>query len=160
MKARSVRTVRMIALTAAASSALAAASANAQTVPATPAPAQTASATPAEPEATTNQDIIVTARLRNEGLLDVPVAVSVLSADAINKYNAADLTKIGELTPTVIVSNYRTIGGGSIAICWPRSPRRRRNSRSREAPRVPRAARRRGDVVHLQLLISCDGARR
>ena len=122
MKARSVRTVRMIALTAAASSALAAASANAQTVPATPAPAQTASATPAEPEATTNQDIIVTARLRNEGLLDVPVAVSVLSADAINKYNAADLTKIGELTPTVIVSNYRTIGGGSIAIRGISSP--------------------------------------
>ncbi|MEG8012952.1 TonB-dependent receptor plug domain-containing protein [Sphingomonas sp. 22R3R2A-7] len=52
----------------------------------------------------------------------MPVAVSVLSAAEINKYNATDLTKIGELTPTVIVSNYRTIGGGSIAIRGISSP--------------------------------------
>ncbi|MBY0301192.1 MULTISPECIES: TonB-dependent receptor [Sphingomonas] len=123
MKARSVRTVRMIALTAAAASALAAASVSAQTAPTGPAPATPPAQTDRdEPDATTTQDIIVTARLRNEGLLDVPVAVSVLSADAINKYNAADLTKIGELTPTVIVSNYRTIGGGSIAIRGISSP--------------------------------------
>ena len=121
MKAFSVRTIRLAALAAAAYPALIAATASAQTTP-TPIPADSAvEPQNAEPDATTN-DIVVTARLRNEGLLDTPVAVSVLSADAINKYNATDLTKIGELTPTVIVSNYRTIGGGSIAIRGISSP--------------------------------------
>ena len=67
-------------------------------------------------------DIVVTARLRSETLLDVPVAVSALSAEDIVRYNATDLTKIGELTPTVIISNYRTIGGGSLSIRGISSP--------------------------------------
>lgn len=67
-------------------------------------------------------EIIVTARLRSEGLLEVPVAVSALSAEDINRYNAGDLTKIGEMTPTVIISNYRTIGGGSLSIRGISSP--------------------------------------
>ncbi|WP_221364505.1 TonB-dependent receptor [Sphingomonas jinjuensis] len=85
-------------------------------------------APPAEPQAvpdtasSSDGEIVVTARLRRESLLNVPVAVSVLSEQAIAKYNATDLTKIGELTPTVIVSNYRTIGGGSIAIRGISSP--------------------------------------
>jgi len=82
--------------------------------------AQQAAAT--APDASQVDEIVVTARLRNEGLMDVPVSVSALSAAEINRYNAADLTKIGELTPTVIVSNYRTIGGGSIAIRGISSP--------------------------------------
>ncbi|SFP84363.1 Outer membrane receptor proteins, mostly Fe transport [Sphingomonas rubra] len=77
---------------------------------------------PAAPAVAESDDIVVTARLRREGLLDVPIAVTALSAADISKYNAADLTKIGELTPTVIVSNYRTIGGGSIAIRGISSP--------------------------------------
>lgn len=67
-------------------------------------------------------EIVVTARLRKETLLDVPVAVSALSAEDITRYNASDLTKIGELTPTVIISNYRTIGGGSLSIRGISSP--------------------------------------
>lgn len=123
MKALSVRMVRLAALSAAAYPALMAASAQAQTVPQTTPPADSSTDPQAsQPDASTTGDIVVTARLRNEGLLDTPVAVSVLSADAINKYNATDLTKIGELTPTVIVSNYRTIGGGSIAIRGISSP--------------------------------------
>lgn len=61
-------------------------------------------------------DIVVTARQRSEGLLSVPVAVSALSANDIARYNAVDLTKIGELTPTVIVSFINSVGGGSIAV--------------------------------------------
>ncbi len=126
MKALSLRIVRLAALAAAAYPALIAASAQAQTLqqitPPTPPVDRPADSQASQPDTATSGDIVVTARLRNEGLLDTPVAVSVLSADAINKYNATDLTKIGELTPTVIVSNYRTIGGGSIAIRGISSP--------------------------------------
>lgn len=141
MMVRSYRSVRIAALAAVCASALIAGGAQAQTAtpqvpaaqdtPAVPPAAETAvppgnptiveQATDAQP-VTSEDDIVVTARLRKEGLLDVPVAVSVLSAAEINKYNATDLTKIGELTPTVIVSNYRTIGGGSIAIRGISSP--------------------------------------
>ncbi len=137
MKARSGRTIRVLALAAVCSTAIAV-SAQAQTATPsteTPVPPAAAVATttpvgqsdattvqPTPPPAPEGDDIVVTARLRREGLLDVPIAVTALSAADISKYNAADLTKIGELTPTVIVSNYRTIGGGSIAIRGISSP--------------------------------------
>ncbi|MFW2830347.1 TonB-dependent receptor [Sphingomonas sp. ID0503] len=85
-------------------------------------PSTSASSPADEPLQGTADDIVITARLRSEGLMETPVAVSVLSASQIGKYNAVDLTKIGELTPTVIVGNYRTIGGGSIAIRGISSP--------------------------------------
>jgi outer membrane receptor protein involved in Fe transport len=103
--------------------------AHAQTVPssptaqavADPVPPNTGDSTVA-PRAEEQAEIVVTARLRSETLLDVPVAVSALSAEDIMRYNATDLTKIGELTPTVIISNYRTIGGGSLSIRGISSP--------------------------------------
>lgn len=83
---------------------------------ATCASAQDVSTSPQGANTMGGEEIVVTARLRGEKLMDVPVAVSALSAADIQKNNAADLTKIGELTPTVIVSNYKVNGGGSIAI--------------------------------------------
>lgn len=68
------------------------------------------------------EDIIVTARQRSEGLMSVPVAVSALSGQDVARYNATDLTKIGELTPTVIISSYKAASGGSIAIRGISSP--------------------------------------
>ena len=67
-------------------------------------------------------DIVVTARRRAETLIDVPVTVSVISEELIQRNNATDLTKIGELTPTVIVGAYKSNGGGSIAIRGISSP--------------------------------------
>lgn len=85
--------------------------------------AQVAVAPQAAGESATDvADIVVTARLRDENLMDVPVAVNAISAMEIRKYDAADLTKIGELTPTVIISNYKLNGGGSIAIRGISSP--------------------------------------
>lgn len=111
MKVRSYRSVRIGALAAVCSSALIAGTALAQLAPAqgtTVPPAASVAVPPGNPtpleQATdaaavaSDADIVVTAHLRKEGLLDVPVAVSVLSAAEINKYNATDLTKIGELT--------------------------------------------------------------
>lgn len=61
-------------------------------------------------------DIVVTARRRAEGLMNVPVAVSALSGTDLSRNNATDLSKIGELTPSVIVANYKSNSGGSIAV--------------------------------------------
>jgi iron complex outermembrane receptor protein len=67
-------------------------------------------------------DIVVTARRRDERLMDVPVVVSTLSGETIARYNSNSLTAIGELTPTVIVGSYRANGGGTIAIRGISSP--------------------------------------
>jgi iron complex outermembrane receptor protein len=67
-------------------------------------------------------DIVVTARRRSESLNKVPVVVSVISEAQIASNNATDLSKIGELTPTVIVGAYKSNGGGSIAIRGISSP--------------------------------------
>ena len=66
--------------------------------------------------------IVVTARGRAETLNDVPVVVSVVGSDQIQRTNATDLVKIAELTPTVIVGAYKSNGGGSIAIRGISSP--------------------------------------
>lgn len=57
------------------------------------------------------EEIIVTARKRDETLLQVPVAISAVSAADINRYAATDLGKIGQLIPQVILA--RTGGGGA-----------------------------------------------
>lgn len=127
MKMHFLKGVRLAGLSSVGGFALTAAAASAQDVP----PADPAATVPAMQAETvveqdapdqTEGDIIVTARLRSEGLMDVPVAVSALSQEAIVKYNAGDLTKIGELTPTVIVSSTRSTGSGSIAIRGISSP--------------------------------------
>jgi outer membrane receptor protein involved in Fe transport len=82
-------------------------SADAQAVDTTK-PAAPAAA-PAAP--TGAEDIIVTARKRDETLLQVPVAVSAMSASDITRYAATDLTKIGQLVPQVILA--KTGGGGA-----------------------------------------------
>ncbi len=75
----------------------------------------------AQPEAPTG-DIVVTARRRTESLNNVPVVVSVVTQAQLASNNANDLSKIGELTPTVIVGAYKSNGGGSIAIRGISSP--------------------------------------
>lgn len=76
----------------------------------------------AETEDSGSGDIVVTARRKDERLMDVPVVVSALSAETISQYNSNSLTAIGELTPTVIVGAYRANGGGTIAIRGISSP--------------------------------------
>jgi len=80
------------------------------------------STTSAEPGADSSGDIVVTARKRDETLIDVPVAVDVVTAQEINRNLATDLSKIGEITPTVIIGAYKSNGGGTIAIRGISSP--------------------------------------
>ncbi len=77
---------------------------------------------PASTEPASTGDIVVTARRRSETLNTVPVIVSVVGQAQIANNNATDLSKIGELTPTVIIGAYKSNGGGSIAIRGISSP--------------------------------------
>jgi iron complex outermembrane receptor protein len=70
---------------------------NDDTSPATPANQQT-QAVAAE---ATSQEIVVTARRRNELLLDVPVAVTAYSGEQLDRQGALDLTDIADTTPNV-----------------------------------------------------------
>jgi iron complex outermembrane recepter protein len=58
-------------------------------------------------------EILVTARRRAESLQDVPVAVSVVAAEALQNNLATDLTKIAELAPQVIIGR-QTVGTGAV----------------------------------------------
>jgi len=75
----------------------AAAQENASTSPATPANAQTQG----QAAEASDQAIVVTARRRNELLLDVPIAVTAYSGEQLDRQGALDITDIGDTTPNV-----------------------------------------------------------
>lgn len=63
----------------------------------------------ADADADNGNDIVVTARKRNERLQDVPESVSVLSGDLIDKANITNLHQYAALTPNMLVrSTYRS----------------------------------------------------
>ncbi|MEA3057842.1 MAG: iron complex outerrane recepter protein [Sphingomonadales bacterium] len=85
----------------------------------TPAAAQ---GTPASPPATTapseaqtqnqsaagsDQAIVVTARRRNELLLDVPIAITAYSAEQLNRRGSLDITDIAKTMPDVTIKSSR-----------------------------------------------------
>lgn len=70
---------------------------------ATPVLAQTADGASAEDSG----DIVVTARRREENLLDVPVAITAYSGDALERSGATDITAISDTTPNVTLENSR-----------------------------------------------------
>lgn len=85
-------------------------------------PAGATSANDARDDLPPPDEIVVTARQRSETLTDVPVAVTAIGAAELNRTNANDLSKIAELSPNVIVSNFGGQGGGSISIRGVSSP--------------------------------------
>ena len=89
-------------------SALCAATANAQTTDTQTRNTQTA---PAQTRTTGLDEIVVTARKREETLQNVPVAVSAVSGDELRRSLASDMTKMAELAPQVSISQ-----GGSVQI--------------------------------------------
>ncbi len=66
-----------------------------------PAVAQTAPATEQQAEPTDSSDIIVTARRREERLIDVPVAITAFSGAQLEASGAVDVTDIASVTPNV-----------------------------------------------------------
>lgn len=92
-----------------------AASASAQAAP------PTASATHAQALSEVGE-VVVTARGHSETLIGVPDAVTVVTAREIERARADNLTKIGELTPSVMVGTTQNNGGASIGIRGISSP--------------------------------------
>ncbi len=84
---------------------------------AAPALAQQAAATPQAGEGASpaaDGEIIVTARKRAERLLDVPVAVSALSSQQIERYSTNSLQAIASQTPQLVIGESQNQVGGSI----------------------------------------------
>lgn len=76
---------------------------NPATSPAVPANQETKG----EAAEASDNDIIVTARRRNEVLLDVPIAVTAYSGEQLARQGAIDLTDIGDTTPNVTLETSR-----------------------------------------------------
>jgi iron complex outermembrane recepter protein len=62
------------------------------------------------------EDIVVTARRSSERLINVPVAVTALSAQMIEKAHVTDLTQVAQMTPNLIIAPAGSGTGGSISI--------------------------------------------
>jgi outer membrane receptor protein involved in Fe transport len=62
------------------------------------------------------QEVIVTARKRNETLIDAPVAVQFLSADQLQRSATQDLAGLGEVVPQLYIVPVTTGSGGIISI--------------------------------------------
>lgn len=60
--------------------------------------------------------IVVTARRREESLIDVPVAVSAISAEALDSAHVSDVTQIAQMTPNLQIASASGGGGGTISI--------------------------------------------
>jgi iron complex outermembrane receptor protein len=74
----------------------------AQESPETQAPTTEANAQTQDQAAeASNQEIVVTARRRNELLLDVPVAVTAYSGERLDRMGALDITDVADTTPNV-----------------------------------------------------------
>ena len=61
-------------------------------------------------------EIVVTARRRSETLIDVPVVVTALRAEDLERNRADSLSAIGQLVPSLVVGNYGVGGGGSVSL--------------------------------------------
>jgi iron complex outermembrane recepter protein len=74
---------------------------------AAPALAQDAAAAPDAAEERDEGDIVVTARRREESLIDVPIAVSAFSGAQLEARGAVDLTDIGAIVPNTTLETSR-----------------------------------------------------
>jgi iron complex outermembrane receptor protein len=66
-----------------------------------PAATEAAAAAQADDEIVETGEIVVTARRRNEALLDVPIAVTAYSGEQLEREGAIDITDVGDTTPNV-----------------------------------------------------------
>ena len=66
--------------------------------------AQSPSTSAAPPASTTDSDIIVTAQNRSESVQDVPIAINVVSGEALENANVTDLREIDRVAPSVQIT--------------------------------------------------------
>jgi len=104
MRIFSVRTVLLASVAACASHVT---PAMAQENPATSPELAVNQETEAEAAEASDSEIIVTARRRDEVLLDVPIAVTAYSGEQLDRQGALDITDIGDTTPNVTLETSR-----------------------------------------------------
>jgi iron complex outermembrane recepter protein len=104
MRIFSVRTVLLASVAACASHVT---PAIAQENPATSPELPVNQETEVEAAEASDSDIIVTARRRDEVLLDVPIAVTAYSGEQLDRQGALDITDIGDTTPNVTLETSR-----------------------------------------------------
>lgn len=89
----------------------------AQTPAATQAPASSAAAPSAESANTNNEEIIVTARKRDETLISVPVVVTAIGGAQLAAQGVTNLDGLARITPQLITGNQGgAVQGGNITI--------------------------------------------
>ncbi|MFT4054713.1 MAG: TonB-dependent receptor plug domain-containing protein, partial [Novosphingobium sp.] len=114
MSGEAARTVRIALMASIAMSAFIFTSANAQEVP--------AQAVPPSPPAAQDHaegglgDIVVTARRRAESLQDVPVAVTALTAEVLERYDMTSLEKISTQTPQFTIGRASNGSGAQLTL--------------------------------------------
>ncbi len=101
-----ILSVRSVLFGSAAAAALVASPALAQDAPRTQPAASTDTQAQADAQPS-DQDIVVTARRRNEVLLDVPISVTAYTGEQLERQGALDLTDIGDTTPNVTLETSR-----------------------------------------------------
>ena len=71
---------------------------------------------PAAADAPTLDDIVVTARKREENLQDTPISVAAFSGDALAERQVANVADVGNFTPNLIIDSASALGGSSSTI--------------------------------------------
>jgi outer membrane receptor protein involved in Fe transport len=83
----------------------------------TEAHAQAAAAKAAPSAASTNVgEIVVTARKREERLVDVPVAISALNKESLDRYATTDMANLTQNVPNLVIIHLQAGAGGLVAI--------------------------------------------
>jgi iron complex outermembrane receptor protein len=77
--------------------------------------AQTPADAPAADDGETLESVIVTARRRAESLQDTPVAVTALSADALERQQVVSTTDLDKIAPNIQFHSYGTLTGNNSA---------------------------------------------
>jgi iron complex outermembrane recepter protein len=80
-----------------------------------PAMAQAPAQQPQSEEATTLESIVITARRREESLQDTPVAVTALSAEALERQQIVGTTDLDKIAPNLQFHSYGTLTGNNSA---------------------------------------------
>lgn len=74
------------------------------------------SISPARSAESDSSEIIVTARKRSEGTMDVPMAITALSSNDLSRYGSNDLVAVSQQVPGLIIQPTAGGAGGSVAL--------------------------------------------
>ncbi|MGH7897333.1 MAG: TonB-dependent receptor [Candidatus Binatia bacterium] len=62
------------------------------------------------------EEIVITARKREERAQDVPIAVTTFGSEQIDRYDVADFTELADMTPQLIATETSSGAGGTVSL--------------------------------------------